>query len=172
MEEKIVLIRATKGILPLKGGIDMRKSKGDSGDLLNLMVEWQDIETGNILYTKEEMPKAKNPLTKTMLKVIRLEAEKNSLIQQMIVESIRKEAVHLSPEELGTLSGHLNRYIEIEEKVLSHAEAAATKHESLVPLSLLTFLISDLKQQNCLLRQFDDGLKNASIPTSATSKKF
>jgi hypothetical protein len=90
----------------------------------------------------------------------------------MIVESIKKEAVHLSPEELGTISGHLNRYIEIEEKVLSHAEEAATKHESLVPLSLLTFLISELKQQNCTLRQFDDELKNASIPTSATSKKF
>lgn len=48
------------------------------------MVDWQDTETGTILYAKDEIPKAKNPLTKTMLKVIRLEAEKNSLIQQMI----------------------------------------------------------------------------------------
>ena len=150
----------------------MKKSTGNSGDLLDLMVEWQDTETGNILYVKEELPKTKNPLTKTMLKVIKLEAEKNSLIQQMIVESIRKEAVHLSPEELGTLSGHLNRYIEAEEKVLSHAESALKKNETLVPLSLLTYLIADLNQQNCLLRQFDDELKNASIPTSATSKKF
>jgi hypothetical protein len=150
----------------------MKKSTGNSGDLLDLMVEWQDTETANILYVKEKLPKTKNPLTKTMLKVIKLEAEKNSLIQQMIVESIRKEAVHLSPEELGTLSGHLNRYIEAEEKVLSHAESALKKNETLVPLSLLTYLISDLNQQNCLLRQFDDDLKNASIPTSATSKKF
>jgi len=156
----------------VKGVTDMKKSTGNSGDLLDLMVEWQDTETGNILYVKEELPKTKNPLTKTMLKVIKLEAEKNSLIQQMIVESIRKEAVHLSPEELGTLSGHLNRYIEAEEKVLSHAESALKKNETLVPLSLLTYLIADLNQQNCLLRQFDDELKNASIPTSATSKKF
>lgn len=156
----------------MKGVTDMKKSTGNSGDLLDLMVEWQDTETGNILYVKEELPKTKNPLTKTMLKVIKLEAEKNSLIQQMIVESIRKEAVHLSPEELGTLSGHLNRYIEAEEKVLSHAESALKKNETLVPLSLLTYLIADLNQQNCLLRQFDDELKNASIPTSATSKKF
>jgi hypothetical protein len=152
--------------------IEMKKSTGNSGDLLDLMVEWQDTETGNILYVKEELPKTKNPLTKTMLKVIKLEAEKNSLIQQMIVESIRKEAVHLSPEELGTLSGHLNRFIEAEEKVLCHAEAAVKKNESLIPLSLLTFLMADMKQQNCLLMQFDDGLKNASIPTSATSRKF
>jgi hypothetical protein len=150
----------------------MKKATGNSGDLLDLMVEWQDTETGNILYAKEQLPKAKNPLTKTMLKVIMLEAERNSLIQQMIVESIRKEAVHLSPEELGSLSGHLNRYIEAEEKVLCHAEAAAKRNEPLVPMSLLTFLISDLKQQNCLLMKFDNELKNASIPTSATAKQF
>ena len=150
----------------------MKKAKENSGDLLDVMVDWQDTETGTILYARDQIPKAKNPLTKTMLKVIRLEAEKNSLIQQMIVESVKKEAVHLSPEELATFSGHINRYIEAEEKALNRAEAATSWNESSVPSSLLSFLISDLKQQNCLLRQFDDELKNASIPTSATSKKF
>jgi hypothetical protein len=149
----------------------MKKATEKSGDLLDVMVDWMDTETGTILYARNEIPKATNPLTKTMLKVIRLEAEKNSLIQQMIVESVKKEAVHLSPEELATFSEHLNRYIEAEEKALSRAEAATNWHESSVPLSLLTFLVSDMKQQNCLLRQFDDELKTASIPTSATSRK-
>jgi len=149
----------------------MKKTTGNAGDFLEVMSDWMDTETGTILYTSGEIPKAKNPLTKTMLKVIRLEAEKNSLIQQMILESVKKEAVHLSPEELADFSGHLNKYIEAEEQVLNRAEAATNWHESSVPLSLLTFLVSDLKQQNCLLRQFDDELKNASIPTSATSKK-
>lgn len=150
----------------------MKKTKENLGDLLDVMVDWMDTETGTILYASAEIPKAKNPLTKTMLKVIRLEAEKNSLIQQMIVESVKKEAVHLSPEELATFSGYLNRFIEAEEEVLRRADAATKWHESTVSLSLLTFLISNLKQQNRLLRQFDDELKNASIPTSATSKKI
>jgi hypothetical protein len=161
-----------QGILPWKGVTNMKKATGNSGDLLDLMAEWQDTEAGNIMYAKEEIKKAKNPLTKTMLKMIMLESERNTLIQQMIIESIRKEAVHLSPEELGSLSGHLNRYIDAEEKVLCHAEAAAMKNEPFVPKSLLTFLISDLKQQNCLLTKFDNELKNASIPTSATAKHF
>jgi hypothetical protein len=150
----------------------MKKTKENSENLLDVMVDWQDTETGTILYAKDEIPKAKNPLTKTMLKFIRLEAEKNSLIQQMIVESVKKEAIHMSPEELAAFSEHINRYIEAEEKVLNRVEASTNWHESSVPLSLLTFLVSDLRQQNCLLRQFDDELKNASIPTSATSKKF
>jgi hypothetical protein len=149
----------------------MKKTRENSGDLLDIMVDWMDTETGTILYARNEIPKAKNPLTKTMLKVISLEAEKNSLLQQMIVESIKKEAVHLSPEELAAFSGHLNKYIEAEEEALNRVKGAENWNESVVPLSLLTLLISDLKQQNCLLRQFDDELKNASIPTSATSKK-
>jgi len=150
----------------------MNKVKAHSDNLLDVMVDWQDTESGTIIYAQDEIPKAKNPLTKTMLKMIRLEAEKNSLIQQMIIESVKKEAVHLSPEELETFSKHLNRYIEAEEKAVTRVEAATNWHEASVPLSLLSFLISDLKQQNCLLRQFDDELKNASIPTSATAKKF
>ena len=150
----------------------MKKTKENSENLLDIMVDWQDTETGTILYTKDEIPKTKNPLTKMMLKVIRLEAEKNSLIQQMIVEGVKKEAINMSPEELSTFSEHLNRYIEAEEKALNRVEGSTNWHESTVPLYLLTFLISDLRQQNCLLRQFDDKLKNASIPTSATSKKF
>ena len=90
----------------------------------------------------------------------------------MIVESVKKEAIHMSPEELATFSGHLNKYIEAEEKALVRAEQAANWHGPSVPLSLLTFLISDLKNQSCILKQFDDELKTASIPTSATSKKF
>ena len=150
----------------------MKKTKENSENLLDVMVDWQDIETGMILYTKEEIPKAKNPLTKTMLKMIRLEAEKNSLIQQMILEGVKKESINMSPEELATFSGHLNKYIEAEEKALERVEQAANWHGPSVPLSLLSFLISDLKQRSCLLKQFDDELKTASIPTSATSKKF
>jgi hypothetical protein len=147
----------------------MKRSKGNSDDVLNLMVDWQDIETGHILSANREIPKARNPLTKTMLKVIRLEAEKNSLLQQMIIESVKKEAVRLSPEDLADLSGHLNKYLEIEEKALSRAEATEN-NELVVPRWLLTYFVSGLKTGNRLLREFDDELKAASIPSSFTSR--
>ncbi|HSB30209.1 MAG TPA: hypothetical protein VLD55_01255 [Candidatus Sulfobium mesophilum] len=37
---------------------------------------------------------------------------------------------------------------------------------------LLSYLMEDLKTQSCILKQFEDELKNASIPTSVTSKRF
>jgi hypothetical protein len=149
----------------------MKRSKASSGDMLDLMVEWQDTETGHIHYASREMSKSKNPLERTMLKVIKLEAERNSLIQQMIVETISKDFTNLSPDDLGSISGHINKYIEDEERVLSRAESVVDKNEPFMTRYLLSFLISDLKHKNESFRQFTDELKTAQIPTSVSSRK-
>ncbi len=141
-------------------------------DIVGKIVEWQAVEDKNIEYATREIPKAKNPLTKTILQALKLEAEKRRLIQQMIIDSIEKEAVNLSPDELGELSGHLNRHVETEEEAALLGKEAFEKGELAVPRYLISYLIDDLKRHNGLLRQFDDKLKSASIPTSATSKSF
>ena len=150
----------------------MKRPAETSDEFLNLMVDWQSVETETIGYTKTEIPKTGNPLTRTILQALKLEAEKHCLIQQMIVESVKKQAVNLSPEELTVLSNHLNRQMAVEEKNLSTAEQALEKSELFISRYLLSYLISDLKHQNELFRELDDELKSASIPTSATSKIF
>lgn len=150
----------------------MKKYTHDSGELLNLVKEWQSTEKGILNSVTGELPKATNLLTKAILHVLRLEAEKRGLVQQMIADALEREAVNLSPEELATLSGYINKHIEAEEKILSRVEVQAENSEFLLPRYLFTYLIADVKNQNTLLRKFDDELKTASIPTSATSKKF
>ena len=56
----------------------MKKTKENSENLLDVLLDWQDTETGTILYTKYEIPKAKNPLTITMLKVSGLRLKKTA----------------------------------------------------------------------------------------------
>lgn len=50
-------------------------------------------------------------------------------MEQMIVEGIRKEAIHLSPEEVEDLTGHLNRSLGAIEKASSLEEEALGKSE-------------------------------------------
>ncbi len=150
----------------------MAKYAGNYEDILDKITDWQAIESENIRHINKEIPKAKNPLIKTMLRTLRLEAEKRQILQQMIVDSVRTEAVHLSPDELQSLSAHLNMQMEAEEKALSMAKEAFEKSELAIPRYLLSYLIADSKKQNSLLKHFDDELKTASIPTSATSKSF
>ena len=150
----------------------MAKYAGKYEDILDKITDWQAIESENIEHINKEIPKAKNPLIKAMLQTLRLEAEKRQILQQMIVDSVRKEAVHLSPDELQSLSAHLNKQMEAEEMALSMAKEALEKSELAIPRYLLSYLIADSKKQNSLLKHFDDELKTASIPTSTTSKSF
>lgn len=141
-------------------------------DIADLMTDWQGIEAGTVESAKRELQKTKNPLMKAMLQLIVLEAEKHRLVQQMIFDSVKKEAVNLSPDELGVLSGHINRYLEAEGRELCAAEATTARSNPFVTRYLFSYLIEDLKVQSCMLKQFDDELKNASIPTSVTAKRF
>lgn len=139
---------------------------------MDLMVEWQSVEDDTVEFASKAIPHAKNMLTKTMLEVIKLDAQKHRLLQQMIIDSGRKEAVNLSPDELGTLMAYINRYLEAEGKELYEAEGAAAQSGPFIRRYLLSYLMEDLKTQSCILKQFEGELKNASIPTSVTSKRF
>ncbi|MDA8172683.1 MAG: hypothetical protein M0Z48_12745 [Nitrospiraceae bacterium] len=150
----------------------MKRPAEKTEDFLNLMVDWQATEYQMIEYAGREAPKTKIPLIKTMLHAMEFEAKKRCLIQQMLIESVKKEAVNLDPEDLQALSAHLNRQIEAEEKALPLAEAALEKSELFMPRFLLSYLVSELKKENSLLRQFEDEVKGAAISTSAGSKLF
>ncbi len=149
------------------------KTSGDkSAELLDAIVDLQAIETENIANAKKEISKTTNHLTKAMMKVLEIEAEKRCLLQGMISDSLKKEAFNLSPEELNILAGHFNRTMEAEDKALSLAKEAYEKSELPIHRFLTAYLINDLKKENDLLRQFEFDLKGASIPTSITSKTF
>ncbi len=150
----------------------MRKPAENTDAFLDLMVDWQAMEGEMMKYAEGEAAKDRNALEKTIAQVIGLEARKRCLIQQMIVESVRKEAAHLDPEELESLNSLINRLVENEEKELPMAEAALQKSELFIPRYLLSYLIADLKKGNGLLRQFADELKAATISTSVTSKIY
>lgn len=150
----------------------MRRPAEKTDAFLDLMVNWQSLESEIIKFAEDEASGKRNALEKTMAKVIGLEAQKRCLVQQMIVESVKKEAAHLDPEEVDSLNGFINRLLENEEKELPLAEAALEKSELFIPRYLLSYLIADLRKGNELLRQFADELKSATISTSATSKIY
>lgn len=150
----------------------MRRPAEKSDAFLDLMVNWQSLEGDMMKYAETEAANTKNALEKAMAQVIGLEARKRCIIQQMIVESVKKEAAHLDPEEIQSLVGHINHLLESEEKELPLAEAALQKSELFISRYLLNYLIADLKKGNALLRQFSDELKAATISTSVTSKIY
>jgi hypothetical protein len=150
----------------------MKTSDEKLGELLDAIVDLQAIETENITDAKEQILKSRNHFIKAMMKVLEVEAEKRCLLHGIISDSLKKEAFILSPDDLNILLGHFNKNMEAEEKALLLAKEAFKKSELPLQRFLISYLINDLTKQNDLLRQFEDDLKTASVPTSITSKTF
>jgi len=149
----------------------MKKPAENSEEFLKLIKDWQALEDKTINIAAEMMGKTKNPLVQMTMELIKHDSEKHKLVQQMIIDSLSKDALHISPDELETLSDILNRHTEAEMKSLCLADEAYEKSELFATRFLLSYLIADETKHHGLLNQLND-LKRASISTSTSSRSY
>lgn len=139
-----------------------KKPVEESEEFLNLIREWQALEDKTIASAEELLSKTNNQLVKMTMEMIRHDSEKHKVMQQMIIDSITKEAIHLSPDELAPLSDMLNKHMEAEAKSLSLADAALEKSELFVTRYILSYLIADETKHHNLINKLNE-LKRATI---------
>jgi rubrerythrin len=149
----------------------MKKPVEDSEEFINLMKKWQAMEDKTISSAEELMKKTNNSFVKMAMELIKHDSEKHKMLQQMIIDSITKEAIHISPDELDALSDMLNSHMEAEAESLCIAEDAYKNCELFTTRFLLSYLIADEAKHHGLLSQFNE-LKRASIPTSVSARSY
>ncbi len=143
----------------------------NSKEFLDLIEKWKDLEDRAIASAGELIGKTKNPLVRMTMELIRHDSEKHKLVQQMIIDNLTKEAVHIDPDELIALSDMLNKHVEAENDSLCLADAALEKSELFVTRFLLSYLIADETKHHGLINQLND-LKRATIPTSTGARTY
>lgn len=140
----------------------MKKSAENSEEFLSIIREWQALEEKTIQSAEELMSKTNNPIVKMTMEMIKHDSEKHKVMQQMIINNITKEAIHLSPDELAPLSDMLNKHMEAEAKSLSLADAALEKSELFIIRYILSYLIADETKHHNLINKLNE-LKRATI---------
>ena len=140
----------------------MKKPAETSEEFLNIIREWQALEEKTIKSAEELMSKTNNPLVKMTMEMIKHDSEKHKVMQQMIVDNITKEAIHLSPDELVPLSDMLNKHMEAEAKSLALADAALERSELFITRYILSYLIADETKHHNLINKLNE-LKRATI---------
>lgn len=133
-----------------------------SDDFLKIIKEWQKLEDDTIKFSAEMLKKTKNPLIKMTMEMIKNDSQKHKAMQQMLINSLTKEALHISPEELAALSDGLNKHIVAEAKSLELADAALKNSELFVTRYILTHLMADETKHHSLLGKLND-LKRAVV---------
>ena len=140
----------------------MKKPVENSEEFLTLIKEWQALEDRTITSAEELMGKTNNPLVKMTMEMIKHDSEKHRVMQQMSIDSITKETIHLSPDELAPLSDMLNKHLEAEAKSLSLADAALERSELFITRYILSYLIADETKHHSLINKLNE-LKRATI---------
>jgi len=126
-----------------------------TAEFLDRIRKWEELEGTAIASARNIIAQTTNPIIKMTMELIAHDSEKHRLVQQMIIDSLTKEALHLSPDELANLSEGLSKHVEAEGEALRFAEAALKESEIFSTRFLLSYLIEDEKKHHNMLSQLD-----------------
>lgn len=140
----------------------MKKPAGSSNDLISILSEWQKLEDKTIKSADETMGKTKNSLVKMTMEMIKNDSQKHKVMQQMLIDNLTKEAIHLNSDDLAPLSAMLNKHMEEEARSLALADAALEKSHDFITRYILSYLIADETKHHALLNKLNE-LKRATV---------
>lgn len=129
-------------------------------ELAAILKTWQGLENGAIMHTTEIIAKTQNPLIRLVMEIIRHDSEMHYRVQQVLLDSIQKQAITLTPEELGEIWDSVEKHAEVEKQTIELAEKARDKCRLFVQRHLLSYLIEDEKKHDRLLSQLEDFKRN------------
>jgi len=141
----------------------MKKPMENSEEFLKLIKEWQELEERTISSADQLMKRGQNALVKTTMEMIKHDSGKHKVMLQMIIDNLTKEAVHLSPDELASISALLNKHMEVEARSIALAKNALEKSELAITRHILSALLEDEQKHHHQLHTLNEGLKKATI---------
>jgi rubrerythrin len=163
---KAFRLRASRNLISWhrEGGCMAKKtSKADDTDrLCEALENWMDLEDETIKQAEKTLKKTKNKLVKMTMEMIKNDSLKHKAMQKLLLESLTKEALVLTPDDLVDLSEGLNQHLAAEAKSLEVADAALNNSKLFTTRYILSYLIADEQKHHALLSKLNE-LKRAAV---------
>lgn len=128
--------------------------------LVGTLRQWQAIERKAIDSCAGIMEKTDNPLIREIMEIIRTDSVQHHRVQQFIIDSMTKEQVRLTPEELGEIWDEITAHDEVERETIELAKKLREECRFFVQRALLDYLITDEEKHDKLLQSLEDFKKN------------
>ncbi len=141
----------------------MAKQKELNEKLLATLKKWQKVEDDSVKSTSEILAKTKNPIVQKIMEIIRQDSAMHKKVQQLIIDSFEKEALSLTPEELGDVWNMVEKHIELEKETIRLADESRRNSNNFVIRYLLGYLMTDERKHNEILQQMED-IKSGIYP--------
>jgi hypothetical protein len=123
--------------------------------LVKTMREWQGIERHAIETTAKIIEKSDNPLIRQFMEIIRNDSIQHHRVQQFIIDSLTKQAVTLSHDELAQIWEEIEAHDQIERKTIQMAKELKEDCKFFVQRSLLEYLLVDEQKHDLILNELD-----------------
>jgi len=132
----------------------------DPKALVATLKRWQELEAESINQARAISEKTTNPLIRLVMEIIRQDSTTHARVQQVIIDSLEKEAFHLTPEELGEIWDSVEKHIAMEKETVELADKARRNMRGFLQRYLLNYLIEDEQKHDRLLAQLEDIKRN------------
>ena len=122
--------------------------------LIENMKRWQKIEDASMASTGRIMEQTDNPLIHLIMEIIQIDSQVHHRVQDFIAGTLEREAVTLSPEELGKVWDAVQNHIDIERKMVGFVDetlSALKGKKMVVQEYLLSYLKEDETKHDHLL---------------------
>ena len=148
----------------------MAKTKEIQEKLVENMKQWQRVEDASVASTGRAIEKTSNPLIRMVMEIIQRDSLMHYRVQQLIADSLERETIVLSTDELGDVWDIIESHIKIEKKTIELAEEALSQlkgKKMLVQEYLLNYLLTDEKKHDSLLAQLEEVKKGMTKASGA-----
>ena len=133
------------------------KTKELQEKVVQSMKNWQKIEDASVENTGNIMKNTDNPIVQLVMEIIQHDSKMHHRVQQFIADSFEKQALSLTPEEMGGVWDMIEKHLQIEKRMVEHVEeslAALKGKKMLVQEYLLNYLLDDERKHDKLLDNF------------------
>jgi rubrerythrin len=136
----------------------MAKAKGQerTDKLIKTLRQWQGIERHAIETCSKIMEKTDNALIRQFMEIIRNDSVQHHRVQQFIIDSLTKQPVSLTHEELAEVWGEIEAHDEVERKTIEMAKECKKECSFFVQKALLTYLIADEEKHDLILNELEN----------------
>ena len=141
----------------------MGTSKEATEKLVAALKEWQKMEADSISMANNVSKKTENKIIRQVMDIIRHDSAMHKQVQQLIIDSLEKEALSITPEEVAEIWDLVEAHGELEHQVVEMAEKLSGQTKLLVQKYFLDYLLEDEKKHDKLLDQLN-GIKKGMYP--------
>jgi hypothetical protein len=131
--------------------------------LMKTLREWQGIERHAIETTTKIMEKTDNLLIRQIMEIIRNDSVQHHRVQQFIIDSLTKQQVNLSHEELAQIWDEIEAHDKVERKTIEMAKECKEECQFFVQQALLEYLIVDEEKHDLILKGLDNFKKKMTV---------